>query len=145
MEREQFLVAKKSADEATARAIVSAERDRKRAARLLDAEQERERLIVRVGLATQAAQVGIWEWNVRTGAVEWDTMMFRLFGLDSAQGPVTYERWSASLHGDDRARAEHELAQAASTGAMFDTEFSDCLADRRGAQYSSLGGRRPRC
>ncbi len=122
IEREQFLVAKKCADEATARAIVSAERDRMTTAKLLDAEQERERLIVRVGLATQAAQVGIWEWNVRTGAVEWDPVMFRLFGLDSAQA-ATYEKWSASLHGDDRARAERELAQAASTGAMFDTEF----------------------
>jgi PAS domain S-box-containing protein len=123
IEREQFLVAKKSADEAAARAIVSAERDRMTAAKLLDAEQERERLIARVGLATQAAQVGIWEWNIRTGAVEWDPIMFRLFGLDSAQGPATYERWVASLHGDDRAQAEHELAQAASSGAIFDTEF----------------------
>jgi PAS domain S-box-containing protein len=123
IEREQFLAAKKGADEAAARAIVSAERDRLTAAKLLDAEQERERLIVRVRLATQAAQVGIWEWNIRTGAVEWDPIMFRLFGLDSAQGPATYERWAAALHVEDRARAEHELAQAAASGAKFAAEF----------------------
>jgi diguanylate cyclase (GGDEF)-like protein len=49
--------------------------------------------------------------------------MFQLFGLDSGQGPATHERWVASLHDDDRARAEQEVAQAVFCGATFDTEF----------------------
>jgi PAS domain S-box-containing protein len=92
-------------------------------AQLRQEKEAQERLTERVNLATSAAQIGIWEWDVRTGAVEWDPIMFRLFGLDSERGPASYERWAASVHGDDRARAEHELAQAASTGAAFDTEF----------------------
>jgi diguanylate cyclase (GGDEF)-like protein len=87
------------------------------------AERERDRLSQRVKVATQAAQVGIWDWNVASGAIDWDSTMFRLYGLDVAQGPARYERWAASLHDDDRAAAERDLALAASSGAPFDTEF----------------------
>jgi diguanylate cyclase (GGDEF)-like protein/PAS domain S-box-containing protein len=92
-------------------------------AQLQQEKEAQERLSARISLATKAAQVGIWEWNVRSGAVEWDSIMFRLFGFADTIGPATYEMWTGSLHQDDRARAEHELAQAASTGATFDTEF----------------------
>jgi diguanylate cyclase (GGDEF)-like protein/PAS domain S-box-containing protein len=87
------------------------------------ARRERERLSERASLATQAAQVGIWEWDIRSGAVDWDATMFGVFGLDRAAGPATYERWAASLHPKDRAGAERELALAASSGTPFDTEF----------------------
>jgi diguanylate cyclase (GGDEF)-like protein/PAS domain S-box-containing protein len=92
-------------------------------AQLQQEKEAQERLTARVNLATSAAQVGIWEWDVRTGVFDWDPIMFRLFGLDRAQGPASYERWVASLQRDDRARAESELARAVSSGATFDTEF----------------------
>ncbi len=85
--------------------------------------RERERLVERVNLATQAAQVGIWDLDMLSGVVEWDSVMFRLHGLDRASGPAMYQQWVASLHADDRAAAEHELAQAASGGSAFNTEF----------------------
>jgi PAS domain S-box-containing protein len=82
-----------------------------------------ERLTARVNLATSAAHVGIWEWDVRSGTVAWDSIMYQIFGVDPAHGPATYETWAATLHAEDRVRAEQELAQAAASAATFETEF----------------------
>jgi PAS domain S-box-containing protein len=86
-------------------------------------ERERERLIIRSGLATQAARVGIWDWDFATNAIVWDSMMFALYGFDDARFAPVYESWTGALHPDDRARAEREIARAAETGAPFETEF----------------------
>jgi PAS domain S-box-containing protein len=91
--------------------------DRKNMAR------DRDRLIMRVGLATQVAQVGIWDWDIVTNDIVWDPMMFALYGFDDAHFSPMYERWTGALHPDDRARAEREIAQAAATGSPFETEF----------------------
>jgi PAS domain S-box-containing protein len=88
-----------------------------------DIERERERLIVRVSLATQAAKVGIWDWEITTNAIVWDAMMFGLYGYDEGAFSPLYEHWTAAIHPDDRARAEREIAHAAQTGTPFGTEF----------------------
>jgi PAS domain S-box-containing protein len=88
-----------------------------------DAERERLRLLERVSVATQAAQVGIWDWDVATDSLVWDPTMFALYGFDDAAFVPVYARWAASLHTDDRLRAEHELAQAVVSGATWETEF----------------------
>jgi PAS domain S-box-containing protein len=88
-----------------------------------ESEHERENLIARVGLATEAAKVGIWDWDILTNAIVWDPTMFALYGFDDAAFSPLYERWTGALHPDDRARAEREIAQAAATGTPFETEF----------------------
>jgi PAS domain S-box-containing protein len=92
-------------------------------AQLRQEKEAQERLTARVNLATSATQVGIWEWDVRTGAVDWDPIMYRIFGIDPARGPATYQTWAATLHSDDRERAEGELAQAAASAPTFESEF----------------------
>ena len=56
----------------------------------------------RMRLATQATGVGIWEWNVRTGQVRWDSQMFRIYGVpESADGIVEYSVWSDTVFPED--------------------------------------------
>jgi two-component system sensor histidine kinase/response regulator len=86
-------------------------------------ERERERLIERVTLATQAAQIGIWEFEIATDSLVWDSIMFRLYGLPNDAFAPTYGNWVAALHPDDRARVERELADAASSSTRWETEF----------------------
>jgi two-component system sensor histidine kinase/response regulator len=88
-----------------------------------NAERERERLIERISVATEAAQVGVWEWDIAANALLWDQTMYGLYGLDQGQSPTSYELWAAAVHVDDRERAEREIAQAASCDRPFDTEF----------------------
>ena len=76
----------------------------------------------RVLLATQAGQIGIWEWNVQTGALAWDDRMYALYGLVHGE-PLTADRFYACVHPDDRAE---EQAQARTTlfgDKPYDTEF----------------------
>jgi PAS domain S-box-containing protein len=88
-----------------------------------DAERERDRLIERVTVATETAQVGIWECNIVTDTLVWDSVMYALYGYEDAKFTPTYDNWVTSLHVDDRARVVGELAEAASGGAPYDTEF----------------------
>jgi PAS domain S-box-containing protein len=88
-----------------------------------DAERERERLGVRIGLATQAARVGIWDWDMLANTILCDPMQHALFGFDKGQFFPMFEAWTAPIHDDDRARVVHELAEAASGGLAYDSEF----------------------
>jgi PAS domain S-box-containing protein len=76
----------------------------------------------RVLLATQAGQIGVWEWNIRTDVLAWDERMYALYGVPSGQD-MTLDRFLACLHPEDRG-AERQLARAAfETDARYDTEF----------------------
>lgn len=66
--------------------------ERKRAE---DALRENE---LRMRLATEATGVGIWEWNVKTGALRWDSRMFQMYGVTPTEtGLVPYSAWATAL------------------------------------------------
>jgi PAS domain-containing protein len=75
----------------------------------------------RVLLATQAGQIGVWEWNVQTGELMWDDRMYALYGLVPGEA-LTAERFVACLHPDDRAE-EQALARPPWRAKPYDTEF----------------------
>ncbi len=84
--------------------------------------RERDRLIERVNVATQAARVGIWEWDITSGDVVWDAINDRLYALPDGKR-ATYGVWSAALHAEDRDRTEDELAASVRSGRPFESEF----------------------
>jgi PAS domain S-box-containing protein len=57
----------------------------------------------RLSLATKAASIGIWDWDLRTNQVYWDEKMFEIYGLPK-QDPMPYERWLQTVHPEDLAR-----------------------------------------
>lgn len=77
----------------------------------------------RLTLATRAAGVGIWDYNVQEGKMEWDTEMFRLNGIKREDFSGAFDSWQAGVHADDRLRAEKEFQVALLGGKDFDTEF----------------------
>ena len=36
----------------------------------------------RLRLATEAAEIGIWEWNIKNNTIRWDAQMFRIYGME---------------------------------------------------------------
>jgi PAS domain S-box-containing protein len=88
-----------------------------------DAECEREHILMRINVATQAANVGIWEWDMGANLLVWEPLMFALYGVDEAEFSPSYLSWSALVHGDDRERVQRELALAVSGTGVYDTEF----------------------
>jgi PAS domain S-box-containing protein len=66
-------------------------------------------LNARFNLATKAAKIGIWEWDLEKERMVWDEHMFSLYGLpkDSAEDP--YKIWKESVHPDDKTKRDQEI------------------------------------
>jgi two-component system cell cycle sensor histidine kinase/response regulator CckA len=58
----------------------------------------------RLRLAVQATGLGPWDWDLRTGAVEFSPEWKRQLGYEEHEVPGRYEEWEGRLHPDDRER-----------------------------------------
>jgi signal transduction histidine kinase/CheY-like chemotaxis protein len=86
-------------------------------------ERERLRLADRAAMATQAAQVGIWDWNIEAQTIAWDSVMFGLYGYVDGAFEPTYELWKTAIHSADRERTVANIEQAVLLEDVWDTEF----------------------
>ena len=77
----------------------------------------------RLQIATRAAAIGIWDWDIGSGAVEWDEQMYRLFGVQRAPVAEPLQLWRDSLHPEDKAQAEAALQHTLDGGGRFDQAF----------------------
>jgi PAS domain S-box-containing protein len=65
----------------------------------------------RFAAALRAGNLGAFDYDPRTGLIEWDETANRLWGFEEGQ-PVTYEIFEAGLHPDDKARVRAAIAEA---------------------------------
>jgi PAS domain S-box-containing protein len=99
--------------------------DRRRAedfARLAESEQ-------RLRLAFEAAQMGVWEWDIQSGAVRWSDNLEALHGLAPGAFSGTFEGFQALVHPDDREQVTAAIARAVELRAGYDIEFRSMQAD----------------
>ena len=106
--------------EGTLRGFVKVIRDLTERKRALDALEEVQQ---RLELATQSARIGIWEWNVLTNELVWDSRMYELYGVSVAEFSGAYDAWQRGLHPEDRAASEAALAAALHGEQGFHFEF----------------------
>jgi PAS domain S-box-containing protein len=74
----------------------------------------------RVRLATDAAKLGIWIWDVEANRITWENeRMYEIFGLPHSEGSFGIAHFVANiLDPDDVAAYEHAMATAQQTGAF---------------------------
>ncbi|MEW9899931.1 ATP-binding protein [Chitinivorax sp. PXF-14] len=77
----------------------------------------------RLQLATRAAQMGIWDWDVARNQLMWDDSMRKLYGVGDDGFSGTFEAWSNSLLPEDRVQALADSAAALAGEREYDTEF----------------------
>ncbi|HNG49194.1 MAG TPA: response regulator [Plasticicumulans sp.] len=79
----------------------------------------------RLQLATDAAGIGVWEWDVVSNTLLWDDWMFRLYHLPEHEriAVLPYQIWHDRCHPGDLERLEALLAAAVAGTDSFDTEF----------------------
>ncbi|MBB3660811.1 PAS domain S-box-containing protein [Rhizobium sp. BK650] len=66
----------------------------------------------RLRLATEAAEIGTWDYDPASNELRWDVRCKQLFGL-SPEATVTYEgSFIAGIHPDDRERADAAVRRA---------------------------------
>jgi PAS domain S-box-containing protein len=94
---------------------------------VIDENRRRTAAEERLALAVSSAELGIWDWDIRTNSLRWDAQMFRIYGLN-AQDAATPVRdvtlWESCVHPEDRAQALQDM-QAALSGEVtgYDTAF----------------------
>ena len=69
--------------------------------------------------AQALARLGSWEWNITDNALQWSDEMYRLYGLEPGEEPITFERYQSLLHPDDREASREIIAQALESGDSF--------------------------
>ena len=87
------------------------------------AEEDLRRMNERFALATNAARLGVWDWDIQKNELVWDDGMYALYGIKREDFAGAYEAWLKGVHPDDRARSD-EISKLAQRGEReYDTEF----------------------
>lgn len=77
--------------------------ERRRVEQSLRAMQER------LEAATQATELGVWDWNVATGEVSFSDRWQTMLGYEPGEVAPNYLSWENSLHPDDKPRVMEAL------------------------------------
>jgi PAS domain S-box-containing protein len=77
----------------------------------------------RLRLALEAANTGIWDWDVPRNEVTWSDNFEQLFGLAPGTFGRTYEAFLECVHPEDRRLIAQSVQQAVERGAEHDVEF----------------------
>jgi PAS domain S-box-containing protein len=83
----------------------------------------------RFTLATRAASMGIWDWDIENDVLVWNDQMLLLYGREKEQS-ITFDMWKNSIHHDDVQRTLVEIDLALKGIKEFDTEFRIILPDK---------------
>ncbi|AEG91508.1 PAS domain-containing hybrid sensor histidine kinase/response regulator [Ramlibacter tataouinensis] len=91
------------------------------ARRIQQALQEREE---QLRLATEAAEVGLWDVNLLTGTLFWQPRVKAMFGI-SPQVPVSMDDFYAGLHPQDREATSAAFARACDPAlrTLYEVEY----------------------
>ncbi|WP_110170473.1 hybrid sensor histidine kinase/response regulator [Luteitalea pratensis] len=97
------------------------------ARRATERELERERR--RLGLALQASNVGVFEFDAGTGALQWDARLWTMHGLSPRDQPWTIGDWSSLLHPDDAHRVVDDLMASVEQQRPLETQYRIVCGD----------------
>lgn len=82
-------------------------------------QRSEERLI----LATQAANIGIWDLDLLQDVLIWDDTMLALYGIGREDFSNNIDAWLSRLHPEDRTWGEDEILNAIQRNKHFNSEF----------------------
>jgi len=77
----------------------------------------------RLRLALDAGRMGVWDWNIRTGELNWSDSLEPLHGLAPGTFGGTFEHFQQLIHSDDREMVNVAIRQALESGGDFYVEF----------------------
>lgn len=76
----------------------------------------------RLRLAVEGADLGVWDWNLVTDELIFSERCRQLFGIPSGE-ELTYARFAAALHPDDRERTRQAVEEALANMTAYKIEY----------------------
>ncbi|HLE98067.1 MAG TPA: PAS domain S-box protein, partial [Candidatus Thermoplasmatota archaeon] len=73
--------------------------------------------------AQRIAQIGSFEWDLRSNRLTWSAELYRIFGRDPGRFVPTYDAYVASIHPEDRARVDAAVRASSANGERFAHEY----------------------
>lgn len=73
-------------------------------------------------LAMEAAEIGLWDWDLNNDHLVWDDQCKSLFGLPASIA-MNYEHFINAIHTDDRATVDQLVLRALHENADYDAQF----------------------
>lgn len=83
-------------------------------------EEISERLTI---ATTDAARIGIWEYDILEEVVLWDDNLYRIYGVDKDDFDQTIDAWEAIIHPEDHIRCRNEMEMAIAQDKKCTLEF----------------------
>ncbi len=95
---------------------------------LLEVEQEKhQRALIevndRVNLATDAAGIGIWQYNIINNQLTWDRWMHKIYATQAQDFTGKISDWQRAVHPEDIDLANQAITEAIKQKTNFDYEF----------------------
>jgi PAS domain S-box-containing protein len=94
----------------------------------------------RLRLAQAYAHVGVWDWDICTGAIQWTAELERVCGYAPGTFPGSYQAFIERVHPDDIARVERTREAALRAHEPFDYDFRLVLPSGRTTWLNCKGG-----
>ncbi len=91
--------------------------------RVQERTQNLKRSNERLDLATAAARMGIWDWDIQKDELFWDSAMYELYGVKPEAFSGAYEALLQGLHPDDRQRNDVLVQRALRGEVDYHTEI----------------------
>lgn len=89
-------------------------------------------------LAVEAARLGLWRWDARDNQLAWTPRCRSIHGIGPDE-PVTYERFLALLHPDDRVTTERAIQRALAECSVYQAEHRVLRPDGAACWVSTSG------
>ncbi|WP_086682228.1 PAS domain S-box protein [Nostoc sp. T09] len=113
-------------------AIQQSELYQKIQAELIERRQTEEALRkseAQLKLALEAAQTGIWDWNILDNKITWSKNLPAMFGLPPDKFDGAYETFINQVHPQDREFVSNAVMRSMQEGATYDIEFRIVFPD----------------
>ncbi|RPH37993.1 PAS domain S-box protein [bacterium] len=79
--------------------------------------------------AQQIAQMGNWEWDIRSNTLTWSEEMHRIYGLRQDESPESFQDFLAHVHPEDLAVVREKVRRAFSEKEPFSFDHRIVLPD----------------
>ncbi|MDD5168153.1 MAG: PAS domain S-box protein [Syntrophales bacterium] len=103
------------------------------------ADEARRKIMERLDFALTAANMGAWEWDLRSDQISGSSESRAILGLEGFRGKFSRDSFSALIAPEDAARVAAEARRALEERSSFRTEFRINRPDGRMRWVSDIG------